>query len=255
MGARRNPSTALVDVKEKSDALKGELDGKQQSYFVISRLSEVLVPQADSHEVARHVRAHDFVRLFLQCLACLTRSDGRGDRESRRPLRPDRPCGHTHRGASREAIVHQNYMTSFDSEGSAIAAIERLLPRNLGPFADDGFRDVAFRRADRADDVFVHDADVTRSDGAHGQLLVTGHAKLADKKHVERQVQRPGDFSGDGHTAAGKTQNNCRGDCRLSAKSFRQDLTGFGTIPVGAHDAIIALSVRTEARRNTEARS
>ena len=43
--------------------------------------------------------------------------------------------------------------------------------------------------------------------GAHRQLLVAGHAELADDEHVERHAEHLGDLGGDGHPTAGESQH------------------------------------------------
>ena len=99
-------------------------------------------------------------------------------------------------------------MRSRTSGRRLTATVEPLPPRQLPPLRRlDG---VDHRRGNgqRADHVVVEDANASGGDGAHGQLLVTGHAELAHQKGVERRAKGLGDFGGNRHPATRQTQDD-----------------------------------------------
>jgi hypothetical protein len=59
-----------------------------------------------------------------------------------------------------------------------------------------------------SDDLVVEDARAAGRDGAHCELFVTGDAKLANDKDVERRSERAGDFVRDWHTATRQRQHH-----------------------------------------------
>src|SRR6185312_11009564 len=62
--------------------------------------------------------------------------------------------------------------------------------------------DFVVTQLELAENGIVEDLNSVGGDGAHGKLLVAGHAELAYEEDIERCPELPGDFVADGHAAA-----------------------------------------------------
>jgi hypothetical protein len=141
-------------------------------------------------------------------------------------LGADRFSGGAHRRAGGEAVVDDDRAPAPQLERRAVAAVragalvEHALLRLDGP----GHRVLAHTR--HRDDVVVQHSDPAGGDGAHRQLLVSGHAQLAHEQHVERRSESPSDARRDRHAAAGQPEDDDRVVARTVAVARGDERAG-----------------------------
>jgi peptidyl-prolyl cis-trans isomerase A (cyclophilin A) len=180
---------------------------EQLADFLVGRLREVLVPQADRVERLRLVGADGLVRLPLELLARLDRPDRDGDHDPGRL----QPAQGGHRGphgrAGGQPVVHQDHRLPPDVQRRPVAAILPLPPVQLPPLLSGNPVDQRLGRLQHLHHPIVEDADAAGGDGPHRQLLVARHAQLADQEHVQRRAQHFRDLVGDRDAAPRQGQH------------------------------------------------
>lgn len=90
-------------------------------------------------------------------------------------------------------------------------------------------------QAEGAHEVVIEDSDAARGDGTESQLLVTRHAELSHREHVERGVQRAGDFERDGNPASGQGEHDHVISPRVRTELRGEKLSGMAAVAEETH--------------------
>src|SRR5690349_23257020 len=105
--------------------------GEYLVYFLVGRLGEVLVPDADGVERGRRFGAHDVVDDTTKFVARLGRRYGDRDDDTGRRLLAEREHGNAHRRAGGETIVDQDDGAMVQRGKRSSVAIGALTPLEL----------------------------------------------------------------------------------------------------------------------------
>jgi hypothetical protein len=210
---------------------------QQLADLLIRRLSEVLVPVADSVKGFRGDRADDLVDFCFQLFASLGRGGRYRHDDMGGPVLPQRHDGCAHRSAGRQTVIDQDHSTTTHIERRTTAAVSTLAPRQLLAFLCSDSVDYVVRNAQILDDLIVQDPQAAGRNRTHGQLFVPGDAKLADDKDVQRRVKRLGHFKRDRHAAARQRQYDHIRAIGVSGELCGQQPPRFAAItePFGCH--------------------
>jgi hypothetical protein len=99
------------------------------------------------------------------------------------------------------AIVHQNHCATANVGKWTTTAVEALATRQLLLLTRRDRFDHMLGDAETCHELIVEHAHATCGDGAHCQFLISGDAKLADDKNIQRYVKRACHFISHGHAA------------------------------------------------------
>src|SRR5688572_25903602 len=109
--------------------------------------------------------------------------------------------GRAHRRTGGEPVVNEDHGLAEEFERRAPVPVERLAPGQFIFFFGDHESDVRGASPQVLDQLVIEHANAAAGDGAHRELAVSWHTKLADYEHVERRAERVGHGCGNGHTA------------------------------------------------------
>ena len=133
---------------------------------------------------------------------------GTADDHSCRLLLPHRHHGGAHRRSGGQTVVHEDDGLVGQPIGARSPRYSRSRRASSSCSLLRHRIDHVAGNAERVDDLVVHQANAAARDRAHRELLVSGHAELADDEHVERHAERPRHLARDGHTAARQGQHD-----------------------------------------------
>src|SRR5438552_10902580 len=112
-----------------------------------------------------------------------------------------------HGGAGGEAVVDEDDDFVMELGRRAVVTVEALAALELLALTGGDLVDERAWDAEAVDDVAIQNLDPAGGDRAHGELLMAGHAQLADDEHVERSVEGLGDFQGNGYSPARQSEH------------------------------------------------
>jgi hypothetical protein len=187
-------------------------------HLVVCRLVEALIPQADRLKRLRRDSAHDLVGFAAQSLARFHCADRNRDNEARWFQSAKGDYRGLHRRARRQAVVDDEDDAAANLWTRTPLTIERIAAIELEAFPYGDLLNSGMGNVEIPNQVIAEDFHATFGDGAHCQLGVPRHTKLADEEDVERRRELARDLGRDRHAAARQREH----DNVLSARILRK---------------------------------
>src|SRR5438552_2938134 len=171
--------------------------------FVVARLIELLVPDADGAKRLGCVEADHFVDKSRQFVAAVRRRHRDGDDDSLRMFAAHRLHGHHHRRTGSKAVIDEYRSAAAERQRRRAAPITRFSASDFLQLGADDLIDRCVIDPSQCNDVAIENAQSAARDGAHRELLVRWNAELAHDDHVEVDMQTLRDRIADRNAAAG----------------------------------------------------
>ena len=152
--------------------------------FLITGLTEILIPLADHDEVIRLHQGHHFIGLFSQFSAGGGRRGWNGDDEAPWLLQSQDAHRRCHRRAGGNPIVDQENDFPANLRRNLVPAVGEFAAFELPFFSHNDFIDHLWKDSEAVNNIFVQDTNATRGDCAEGEFLVTGHPELANHENI-----------------------------------------------------------------------
>src|SRR6218665_67372 len=209
---------------------------EKREHLFVRRLREVLAPDPHPPEGPRPVATDGVVPLPRERLAGGRRRGGHSDHEPGRLLFPQCRDGRAHRGARRDAVIHENDGLARDAGRRTAAAAQPLTPQQLTRFSPNGLLEHLVRHAQAVDHLGVHEADAAAGERPHGQLLVARDSELANHEDIQGSAQVPGDLEADGDSAPWQGEHDDVRAPGIRLQGGREHLSPMVAISIAAHE-------------------
>jgi hypothetical protein len=196
-------------------------------------LAEVAVELADGVKGVGRLEADKLVDFMAQILTGAGGGYGNRDHDTANGRAEGTSC-RFHCRSGGEAIIDQKDGATDEREGRMAAAVGSFAAFDLEPFAGGNGGDGFLADSVSGHNVALDDDDSATGNSAHGQFLLTGDAKFAYDKDVERQAQFECDFKRDGNAAARQAEDDGTVGVQIAWRfvtdNVRQCATGLRTV-------------------------
>lgn len=199
--------------------------------FRVARLVEYLIPESDGVEWLGRLRADDLVSNGAQPLTALDGPHRRGHDDPRRMMLAKREHGRFHRRSGRETIVDDDGRFALERDFRTTDVVGLVAPFELAAFTLRDLFDELRRNSKIVDGVVVEHLHAARGDGADREFRISGGAELSDQEHVERRLERSGDFEGNRNATSRKREYNDVLSLRVLRQVSCEVLPSFPPIP------------------------